>query len=575
MDQTSETEKVYQKQKYDEIIEILLTAGYFRARINNLTEFDKVVGGLCWCITMSGEDVDVDILFQENSTIGQRITLSEAIVKALRKMNCPSPLQPHQIQGGVGGSDFPALHPVIVWLIKKFFERRVEIEAKMRSFSLLQFTKNYAIPFETKVDEGTPLELQRIISKSKATRTYKRRELKGASEETRVHACLIEYGETIASKNFDGKGNSAFQIPISDSEDVSLSLAAGSSNSADLSGFEKKLAQAAKDAQKEEQMYAEQYSRAEAELLKQMSELRGEDGSLISGSQVGGLLGLQSSDISFAAAAYQAELDEAKRLVDESLASGKLGQAASYKRQKEMLLKQREEVSQKSAVVKQSYKIAFEKLKLSEDEKADAVEYIQQLRAQVAKLSQLEANSSQKAELATLKKYIMLNEQLKRQESSFKLSCKAQLEDLNKKIASSTQSDDENSEENQRFKEIEEMHSKVMTKYNRLRQLLAQTNLEVANTARTIDDIPTRTELIQYERRFAELYQQVAWKLEENRKYYDMYNILETSLSFVQKEVKLLNSISENFNEAMRNPVLKTEFLQQFEKIVKGVDVST
>ena len=49
----------------------------------------------------------------------------------------------------------------------------------------------------------------------------------------------------------------------------------------------------------------------------------------------------------------------------------------------------------------------------------------------------------------------------------------------------------------------------ILTKYNRLRQLLAEANLEVAHAVRTIDDVPTRTELIQYERRFVELYQQV------------------------------------------------------------------
>lgn len=74
-------------------------------------------------------------------------------------------------------------------------------------------------------------------------------------------------------------------------------------------------------------------------------------------------------------------------------------------------------------------------------------------------------------------------------------------------------------------------------KYNRLRQLLAETNLEIANTSRHIDDVPTRTELIQYERRFVELYQQVAWKLEETKKYYSMYNTLDTTLTFLQKEV--------------------------------------
>lgn len=67
---------------------------------------------------------------------------------------------------------------------------------------------------------------------------------------------------------------------------------------------------------------------------------------------------------------------------------------------------------------------------------------------------------------------------------------------------------------------------------------------------------------------------QVAWKLEETRKYYDMYNTLDTTLTFLQKEVKLLNSISENFHDAMRSSQSKVEFSKQFESIVQGVEVS-
>lgn len=66
---------------------------------------------------------------------------------------------------------------------------------------------------------------------------------------------------------------------------------------------------------------------------------------------------------------------------------------------------------------------------------------------------------------------------------------------------------------------------------------------------------------------------QVAWKLEETRKYYDMYNTLDTTLNFLQKEVKLLNSISENFHEAMKSTHSKGEFSKQFETIVHGVEV--
>lgn len=49
---TSQTDKD-QVVKYDAIIELLLAAGYFRARIPALSPFDKVIGGLTWCITSS------------------------------------------------------------------------------------------------------------------------------------------------------------------------------------------------------------------------------------------------------------------------------------------------------------------------------------------------------------------------------------------------------------------------------------------------------------------------------------------------------------------------------------------
>lgn len=55
---------------------MLLAGGYFRARIPTLSPFDKVVGGICWSITASSVDLgDVDILFTENATIGERMSV--------------------------------------------------------------------------------------------------------------------------------------------------------------------------------------------------------------------------------------------------------------------------------------------------------------------------------------------------------------------------------------------------------------------------------------------------------------------------------------------------------------------
>lgn len=62
-----------QSVKLQEIVDLLVAAGYFRARIKGLSSFDKVVGGMTWCIETCSVDVDVDLLFQENSTIGQKM----------------------------------------------------------------------------------------------------------------------------------------------------------------------------------------------------------------------------------------------------------------------------------------------------------------------------------------------------------------------------------------------------------------------------------------------------------------------------------------------------------------------
>jgi len=62
-----------QIESYGRIIDLLLAGGYFRARISGLSPFDKVVGGMAWSISASNVDVDVDVVFQENSSIGQKM----------------------------------------------------------------------------------------------------------------------------------------------------------------------------------------------------------------------------------------------------------------------------------------------------------------------------------------------------------------------------------------------------------------------------------------------------------------------------------------------------------------------
>ena len=93
-----------QLEKLDAIMELLVAAGYFRARIKGLSPFDKVsnlmitnlekmitgiwsqflsfvlyptckqvIGGMTWAIEMSNVDVDVDLVFHDSLSIGQKM----------------------------------------------------------------------------------------------------------------------------------------------------------------------------------------------------------------------------------------------------------------------------------------------------------------------------------------------------------------------------------------------------------------------------------------------------------------------------------------------------------------------
>ena len=51
---------------YQKIVELLIAAGYFRARIHTLEPFDKLLGGLAW--TLTGCFCDVDIEFNTDAS---------------------------------------------------------------------------------------------------------------------------------------------------------------------------------------------------------------------------------------------------------------------------------------------------------------------------------------------------------------------------------------------------------------------------------------------------------------------------------------------------------------------------
>lgn len=183
-------------QKQQQIMDVLLASGYYRAYIRGLSTFNKIVGGMVWCMDACDHDVDVDLLFDEGLTIGQQIGLTERIIAVLPHMSCPYQLEPHQIQG----LDVIHILPVVEWLCKTSAENRRAKAKKLREFAVGQFHNCFQLPSDVRRQQAQQRmreNLRRVEGLFGPQKQYKRMVDVGAAaddERTRVRLALLEYG---------------------------------------------------------------------------------------------------------------------------------------------------------------------------------------------------------------------------------------------------------------------------------------------------------------------------------------------------------------------------------------------
>uniref|UniRef100_A0A669EGZ6 Coiled-coil domain-containing protein 93 n=1 Tax=Oreochromis niloticus TaxID=8128 RepID=A0A669EGZ6_ORENI len=453
-----------QRVKLTEILELLLAAGYFRARIKGLSPFDKVVGGMTWCITTCNFDIDVDLLFQENSTIGQKISLTEKIVSVLPKMKCPHRLEPHQIQG----LDFIHIFPVIQWLVKRAIETREEMGDYVRAYSISQFQKSHSLPedneFLQRKDKAVRAVLD-VLEVYKPQRKYRRHrnaeEL--LDEESRVHSTLLEYGSAVG------------QLVGLQSEEI--------------------------------KQFASEYAEKQLELSSEEHE-------------------------------HYGPLQQHHRVV------------ASLNKQIQQKTKELEEV------------LAFN---------LQATKVSETLGKELVSLEEVEEQADRRL-LDKLRALVTMNENLKQQEQEFRTHCREEMARLQRSIQElKSASGQDTEEEKERDQLIDRQYNTGREKLQKIRLLMARRNREIAILQRKIDEVPSRAELTQYQKRFIELYSQVSATHKETKQFFTLYNTLDDKKVYLEKEVNLLNSIHDNFQQAMSSSAAKEQFLKQMEQIVEGI----
>uniref|UniRef100_A0A8C5TNQ3 Coiled-coil domain-containing protein 93 n=1 Tax=Malurus cyaneus samueli TaxID=2593467 RepID=A0A8C5TNQ3_9PASS len=503
--------------KLTEILELLVAAGYFRARIKGLSPFDKVVGGMTWCITTCSFDIDVDLLFQENSTIGQKIALTEKIVSVLPKMKCPHRLEPHQIQG----LDFIHIFPVVQWLVKRAIETREEMGDYVRSYSISQFQKTHRLPEDDEFMQRKEKAIKTvtdIFEVYKPQRKYKRQT--GAEElldeESKVHATLLEYDKK----------------PM-----LPPGLAtAGKAEPCD-----------------EDDLQAAEELRIKT-LMTGMAAMATEEGKLTA-STVGQIVGLQSDEIKQIVSEYaekQSELSAEER-------PERLGAAQQHRRKVASLNKQ---ILQKTNLLEEVSIVCVIKKKTLIKVKS----YSEKLDKELAALETIESQADSSI-LQSLRALVAMNENLKSQEQEFKAHCREEMERLQQNIENLKAEAAENGEEQEPNKIIEQQYKAEKEKLQKIRLLLARRNREIAILQRKIDEVPSRAELTQYQKRFIELYSQVSATHKETKQFFTLYNTLDDKKVYLEKEVRkcyycFLTMASSGSRE---------QFLRQMEQIVEGI----
>nr|XP_022918328.1 coiled-coil domain-containing protein 93 isoform X1 [Onthophagus taurus] len=478
--------------KLQEIIDLLVAAGYFRARIKALSAFDKVVGGITWCIDSCNVDIDVDLLFQENSTIGQKISLTEKIVAVLQKMKCSHKIEPHQIQG----LDFIHIFPVVQWLVKKSMEFRKDHAEFVRLYAVNQFNKTFNVE-KSKNKKGNQevLEnLDKVYEAYKPRRFYKRKTLLPDDVTSRVQITLLEYGmygfRSYGSRKSNENDDQNHELQI---QHLLSNMAISNEIPSDfnlLNDQERK------------------------ELFKHYTELQFEIG-----------IGTESKE---------------KQLIEEQI--NRLSTDNDSLINEEKLIESE-----------------LNEIKLKQSE---AVKKLNELECAVEEL-----NAGNAKEIEEL---VRVNDNLRQKELQFKEECKKELVQLQNKIEEMKSSNLTTENESSLAEELQQ----EMEKMKNLRLHLAKKNRVISVLQRQMDESPSRPELAQYQRRYFELYNQIAAKHKETKQYFTLFNTLEDTKQYMKKELSLLNSISDSYPEAMMSNVGREEFLRQLDKIVEGVKQS-
>jgi len=198
------------------------------------------------------------------------------------------------------------------------------------------------------------------------------------------------------------------------------------------------------------------------------------------------------------------------------------------------------------------------------------LDYNARILAETVKLNEtMEQSPENKANIKVLQELVALNESLKKQIAAFKETCKSDREEWLAKVelVKNQKPDDDG-----RGDLILETFQTDSAKLEKMREAVAAKARDLAIVRRKIDSVPSRRELQQYQRQFVEVFEQMALKYTETKKYFNTYNAAEAMRAALEHEVKLLNSIHDTYPQVRGKRDKTEQFLTSLREIVAGME---
>lgn len=481
-----------------------------------MTPFDKVLGGLAWAIAGSAVDVDVDVFFEDDATLGEKNKCAEDVCRALLRMKCPSPLRSFQLTR----SDWKSVHPVVVWVIRTVLETRHERQRALRQAAECRYGRrergNVAVLNVDVARERGREASGQVLRTLEKELGPKRRFRQGGSaldagskrEGERVMNVLREYGTT-GGQGGQGQGG-------------------------------------ANQAQGLQEGYAAWSGREQ-----------------VAGSIVGGLMGVD--EVRQLRALYEegragrplteAQLAERMHRSKVEALTGKLDEG---RKMLDALQAERDAGERRLREMREALEARRKQLKATEEE--------------IERFKQLMQQSEYADTIRELQGLVSLNEQLKGHMEKFEASCRRQAEELRQRALALRGGEEGDDEEARFVARVERAHAEGKAKMQQLKAIAGRKHRAVLLLERKLDEVPTQAEMAQYGRMLVELYEQINSKFVETRQYYNTFNALDDTRRFLERELSIVKSINEQYGEAMKNRSNKEAFVNSMQTIVASVE---